>query len=296
VAVVTGGGRGLGRGIALALAEAGFDLVLGWRCDSEAVAATAAAVRATATAGTGTGTGPRVLVVQGDVADPATAKLLLDAAVTLGGPTAWVNNAGVSVLAPILDTDPADMARMVETNLLGTFHGLQAAGRWFTTEGAASRGATSEGATSEGAASEGAASRGAASRGAGRAGRIVNLASDLGVQACANLGGYAATKFAVVGLTQAAAVELAPHGITVNAVCPGTAETDMVLAERASQVALSGGAVDGDDVRASYLDAIPAGRFCTPADVGALVAWLCGPAAGYVTGQAICVNGGSVLH
>ncbi|MDQ1357376.1 MAG: Enoyl-(Acyl carrier protein) reductase, partial [Acidimicrobiaceae bacterium] len=49
-------------------------------------------------------------------------------------------------------------------------------------------------------------------------------------------------------------------------------------------------------VRRAYLDAIPAGRFCTPADVGALVAWLCGPSAAYVTGQAICVNGGSVLH
>jgi NAD(P)-dependent dehydrogenase (short-subunit alcohol dehydrogenase family) len=258
VAVVTGGGRGLGRGIALALAEAGFDLVLGWRSDPEAAADTARAATAEE------GAGRRVLLVQGDVADPATAKLLLDAAVSLGeeGPTAWVNNAGVSVLAPVLDTDPADMARMVETNLLGTFHGLQAAGRWFVTER--------------------------------RPGRIVNLASDLGVQACANLGGYAATKFAVVGLTQAAAVELAPAGITVNAVCPGTAETDMVLAERASEVALTG--APADDVRRAYLDAIPAGRFCTPADVGALVAWLCGPSAAYVTGQAICVNGGSVLH
>jgi meso-butanediol dehydrogenase/(S,S)-butanediol dehydrogenase/diacetyl reductase len=255
VAVVTGAGRGLGRGIALALAEVGFDLVLGWRSDLDAATATKTAVTADSA-------GRRVLLVEGDVGDPATAKLLLDAAISLGGPTAWVNNAGVSVLAPVLDTDPADMARMVEINLLGTFHGLQAAGRWFVAER--------------------------------RPGRIVNLASDLGVQACANLGGYAATKFAVVGLTQAAAVELAPMGVTVNAVCPGTAETDMVLAERATEMALTG--APAEDVRRSYLDAIPAGRFCTPADVGGLVAWLCGPSAAYVTGQAICVNGGSVLH
>jgi len=255
VAVVTGGGRGLGRGIALALAQSGFDLVLGWVSDPEAAAATARQVEAH---------DRKASLVQGSVADPSTAKLLLDAAVSLGGPTAWVNNAGVSVLAPVLDTDPADMARMVEVNLLGTFHGVQAAGRWFTTER--------------------------------RPGRIVNLASDLGVQACANLGGYSATKFAVVGLTQAAAVELAPHGITVNAVCPGTAETDMVLAERASEVALGGEGANPEAVRQSYLDAIPAGRFCTPDDVGQLVAWLCGPGAAYVTGQAICVNGGSVLH
>jgi meso-butanediol dehydrogenase/(S,S)-butanediol dehydrogenase/diacetyl reductase len=108
------------------------------------------------------------------------------------------------------------------------------------------------------------------------------------------LGGYSATKFAVVGLTQAAAVELAPHGITVNAVCPGTAETDMVFAERDSEVAFTGASYDA--VRRSYLDNIPAGRFCTPDDVGAAVAYLVSPGAAYVTGQSICINGGSVLR
>jgi NAD(P)-dependent dehydrogenase (short-subunit alcohol dehydrogenase family) len=255
--VVTGGGRGLGRGIALALAEAGFDLVLGWVSDQAAIEATTAlATAAAATAG------QRVVATQGNVSDASTAMMLLDAAVSLGGPTAWINNAGVSVLAPVLDTDASDMAHMVEVNVLGTFHGVQAAGRWF--------------------------------RDQKMPGRIVNLASDLGIQAAPNLGGYAATKFAVVGLTQAAAIELAPAGVTVNAVCPGTAETDMVLAERTQESELR--AAPLDDVRRSYLDAIPAGRFCTPADVGALVAFLCSPAAAYVTGQAICVNGGSVLH
>lgn len=251
--MVTGGGRGLGRGIALALAESGCDVVLGWVRDPAAASTTALAVAEV---------GRRAVTVQGDVADSYTARLLLDAAISLGGPTAWVNNAGVSVLAPVLDTVPAEMARMVEINLLGTFHGLRAAGRWF--------------------------------RDSGQPGRIVNVASDLGVTAAPLLGAYSATKFAVVGLTQAAAVELAPVGITVNAVCPGTAETDMVLAERAAEAVVASSTEDA--VRGSYLDAIPAGRFCTPADVGALVAWLCSPAAGYVTGQAICVNGGSVLH
>jgi len=253
VAVVTGGGRGLGRGIAVALAGAGFDLVLGYARHEEAARAVASEVE---------GTGRRAIAVHGDVADPGTSKALLDAAVSLGDLDAWVNNAGVSVLAPVIDTDPADLERMLDVNLLGTFHGLRAAARHL--------------------------------RSAGRPGRIVNLASDLGVQACANLGGYAATKFAVVGLTQAAAVELAADGITVNAVCPGTAETDMVLAERASEVILSG--TSAEEVRRSYLAAIPAGRFCTADDVGALVAWLCAPGAAYITGQAICVNGGSVLH
>lgn len=253
VAVVTGGGRGLGRGISLALAGAGWDLVIGCHGSSTAAAATAADVRAF---------GRDCAVVAGDVADAGTAKLLLDAACGLGGPDAWVNNAGVSVLAPVVDTTPGDLARMLEVNVLGALHGLQAAARWWLD--------------------------------AGRPGRIVNLASDLGVQACALLGGYAATKFAVVGLTQAAAVELAPSGICVNAVCPGTAETDMVLAERAAEARVRG--VGAEEVRRSYLDAIPAARFCTAEDVGALVVWLCSPPASYLTGQAICINGGSVLH
>jgi meso-butanediol dehydrogenase/(S,S)-butanediol dehydrogenase/diacetyl reductase len=253
VAVVTGASRGLGRGIVMRLAGDGFDVVVGYQSDRSAADTVAAEVRRL---------GRRVETVEGDVSDAGTAKLMLDAAVALGGLGAWVNNAGVSVLGPVLALAPADLARMVDVNLVGTLHGLQAAAAWFLS--------------------------------VGRPGRIVNVASDLGVQASRYLGGYAATKFAVVGLTQAAAVELARDGITVNAVCPGTAETDMVLAERAAEVRVTGSSAD--DVRASYLDAIPAGRFCTPHDVGGLVAWLCGPASSYVTGQAICTNGGSVLH
>jgi NAD(P)-dependent dehydrogenase (short-subunit alcohol dehydrogenase family) len=252
-AVVTGGGRGLGRGIALALAGAGFDLVIGYAGGAEAAETTATEVR---------DIGRRAEIVRGDVADAGTAKLLIDAAEDFGGPDAWVNNAGVSVLAPVIDTAPADLARMLDVNVVGTLHGIQAAAQCFLA--------------------------------AGRPGRIVNIASDLGVQAVPNLGGYAATKFAVVGLTQAAALELAPLGITVNAVCPGTAETDMVLAERASEVRLTDSTAD--EVRESYLRAIPAGRFCSPDEVGGLVSWLCSPAASYVTGQAICINGGSILH
>jgi NAD(P)-dependent dehydrogenase (short-subunit alcohol dehydrogenase family) len=254
VAVVTGASRGLGRGIVNALARDGFDIVVGYHRDAAGAASIADEVEAI---------GRRTVTVAGDVADAGTAKALLDAAtVTLGGLDVWVNNAGVSVLAPVVDTDPADIARMLDVNLMGTVHGLQAAARWFLAQGTG--------------------------------GRIVNIASEVGVQAFPYLGGYAATKFAVVGLTQAAALELAASGVTVNAVCPGTAETDMVIAERVSEVALTGATADG--VRGSYLDGIPAGRFCDPADVGAAVAFLASAGASYVTGQSICINGGSVLR
>jgi meso-butanediol dehydrogenase / (S,S)-butanediol dehydrogenase / diacetyl reductase len=254
VAVVTGASRGLGRGIAAALAVAGYDVVVGYHRDADGAATTVTAVEAL---------GRRAIAVGGDVADPDTAKALLDAATTgLGSIDAWVNNAGISMLAPVVDTSPAALARMVDVNLMGTLHGLPAAARAFAARG--------------------------------RGGRIVNIASELGVQAFKYLGAYSATKFAVVGLTQAAALELAPDGITVNAVCPGTAETDMVLAERDSEAALAG--TSTAEVRLAYLAGIPAGRFCEPADVGAAVAYLAGPGGAYVTGQSICINGGSVLR
>jgi meso-butanediol dehydrogenase/(S,S)-butanediol dehydrogenase/diacetyl reductase len=253
VAVVTGGGRGLGRGIAVALAETGFDVVVGWAADEVGANETVDAVRAA---------GARAVAVQGDVAERGTADRLAETALgELGGLTAWVNNAGVSALATVEATDPTDLRRMWEVNVLGTLHGIQVAVPLLRERGG---------------------------------GRIVNIASDLGVRGAPYLGAYAATKFAVVGLTQSAAAEVAGDAITVNAVCPGTAETGMVAAEWAEQSRLTG--ASPEDVRGQYLDEIPIGRFCAPEDVGAAVAYLAGPSAGFVTGQSICVNGGTVLR
>ena len=254
VAVVTGGGRGLGRGIACELARNGCDLVLGWRSDEAALQETVDRVAAL---------GAKALAVQGDVSDPETSAQLAKAALSeLGSLDVWVNNAGVSRLSPLLETSVADMASMMDVNFFGTFHGLKAAGT--------------------------------AMKEAGLGGRIINVASDLGLLAAPLLAGYSATKFAVVGLTQAAAVELAPYGIGVNAVCPGTVETDMVLGEERAEADLAGTSLEA--IRQRLLGDVPAGRLCTPEDVAALVAWLASPAASFITGQAICTNGGSIRH
>jgi NAD(P)-dependent dehydrogenase (short-subunit alcohol dehydrogenase family) len=253
-AVVTGGGRGLGRGIAAALADAGCDLVLGWKSNQPALEATLLQL---------TRFGGRVVPVHGDVKEPATAAHLAEVAIKeFGGIDIWVNNAGISVLAPFLETAVDDVVCMLEVNFLGTFNGVQAAA------GAMIAGQ--------------------------RDGRIINIASDLGLTAAALLAGYSATKFAVVGLTQAAAVELAPHRITVNAVCPGTVETDMVIAEETAEAHWKETTVAA--VHDRLIGAVPAGRLCTPQDVGAMVAWLSSGAASFVTGQAICTNGGAILH
>lgn len=254
VAVVTGASRGLGRGIAVALAASGCDVVVNWGHDEAGARDTAAAVQAA---------GGRAVLVHGDVREASTHDRLVATAQDAFGPLdVWVNNAGVSVLAPVIDTSTEDFARMIDINLVGTHHGMRAAAK--------------------------------AMLASATHGRIVNVASEVAVQSFPYLGCYGATKFAVVGLTQAAAVELAATGITVNAVGPGTAETDMVLAERRSETALL--QQSPDEVRQRYLAGIPAGRFCTPEDVGALVAWLASPASAYVTGQIFLTNGGSVLH
>ncbi len=252
-AVVTGASKGIGRAIAIALARDGWDVVVNFATNEGAAKETADAIF---------DAGAQAVVVGGDVTDPATSARLASAASELGVLEAWVNNAGVSALAPIIDTSVADMEWMLAVNCVGTFHGLQAAARTMIA--------------------------------AGTRGRIVNVASEAAVLTFPFMGAYAASKFAVVGLTQAAAIELGPHGISVNAVGPGTTETDMVLAERRSEVSITG--LPPEDVRASYLANIPLGRFCVPEDTGALVAFLVSPAAAYVTGQIICNNGGSVLH
>ena len=252
-AVVTGASKGIGRAIAVALANDGWDVVVNYATNEGAAKETADAV---------VDAGAHAVIVGGDVTDPTTSARLAAAGCELGNLEAWVNNAGVSVLAPIADTSVADMERMLAVNYMGTFHGVQAAARTMVAQGTH--------------------------------GRIVNVASEAAVLTFRYLGAYAASKFAVVGLTQAAALELGPHGISVNAVGPGTTETDMVMAERRSEVSITGD--PPDDVRASYLANIPLGRFCAPEDTGSLVAWLVSPAAAYVTGQIICNNGCSVLH
>ena len=207
------------------------------------------------------GQGVLACAVRGDIADEATSTALALAALELGGLDVWVNNAGVSVFSSLLETTAAQARTQMEVNFLGTFHGCVSAGKTMSSRGG---------------------------------GRIINIASDLGVLAAPLLAAYSASKFAVVGLTQAAAVELAPAKINVNALCPGTVETDMVLAEEESEARVRG--VTVEQVRARLLGGVPAGRLCRESDVANMVTFLSSPAASYLTGQAICVNGGSILH
>jgi len=112
-----------------------------------------------------------------------------------------------------------------------------------------------------------------------RWGRIVNVASVAALRGNAGQAAYTASKAGLVGLTRSLAREVGGRGITVNAVCPGFVETRMTE-------------VQGEDIRQRYMEMTPAGRFGSPEEVAAVIAFLCGSEAGYVNGSVVTVDGG----
>jgi NAD(P)-dependent dehydrogenase (short-subunit alcohol dehydrogenase family) len=126
-----------------------------------------------------------------------------------------------------------------------------------------------------------------------RAGCIVNTASMAGKKAVPLLAHYAASKWACIGFTLSAAVELGPYGIRVNCVCPGYVETSMQERELVWEGELRG--MSPVEVAEGYIRLTPLGRMETAEDVANVVRWLCSPAAEFVTGAAIDVTGGSHL-
>jgi NAD(P)-dependent dehydrogenase (short-subunit alcohol dehydrogenase family) len=128
--------------------------------------------------------------------------------------------------------------------------------------------------------------------GAGR-GRIINIASTAGLTGYAYVTAYCAAKHGVIGLTRALAMELARKNITVNAVCPGYSDTDMVRDAVANIQAKTGR--DEAAARAALTSRNPQGRLIAPEEVAQTVLWLCSSGAGSITGQSIAVAGGELM-
>jgi meso-butanediol dehydrogenase/(S,S)-butanediol dehydrogenase/diacetyl reductase len=132
----------------------------------------------------------------------------------------------------------------------------------------------------------------------GQGGRIINIASDAAKRASAMGVAYSASKFAVLGITQAAALDLAPYGITVNAVCPGPVNTARLSYWERAQAEAQGLSLEEFRGRivAEMGQATPLGRIAEPEDVASLVAFLASDEARFITGQGYNVNGGLLFH
>lgn len=160
-----------------------------------------------------------------------------------------VNNAGITKDGLLMKMSEEDFDKVLDTNLKGAFNTIRFASRQMLRQ---------------------------------KGGRIINMSSVVGVSGNAGQANYAASKAGVIGLTKAAARELASRGITVNAIAPGFIETDMTD-------------VLSDKVKEASEAQIPLGHFGKPEDVAAAAAFLASEEAGYITGQVLHVDGGMVM-
>ena len=243
--IVTGGSAGIGRAIAWAFAAAGACVVLAGR-DLAAAEEAAGAI--------GRENGGRTLAVRADVSRPEDCRALVEAArAHFGAPDVLVNNAAYFALTPLLDASPADAARFLDTNLGGPLFCSQAFARLAIAER--------------------------------RTAVIVNVGSIAGARPAPGCGLYAASKAALVSLTQTMALEWAPQGVRVVAVAPGHVATAGVEAD------FEAGRLD----RAAMLARIPARRIADCADIADAVLFLSSGRARHIVGTTLTIDGGESM-
>jgi NAD(P)-dependent dehydrogenase (short-subunit alcohol dehydrogenase family) len=205
--------------------------------------------------------GVRSATVCFDVSDEAAViRGITQARDGLGPVSILVNNAGQAASAPFGKTSLELWRRLLDVNLTGTFlcsrevlPDMLAAGR----------------------------------------GRVINIASTAGQRGYAYVAAYAAAKHGVIGLTRSLALEVARKGVTVNAICPGYTETEILRESIANVVAKTGRTEEA--ARAEFTKSNPQGRLVQPSEVAATVLWLCSEAAGSITGQSVSIAGGEVM-
>jgi NAD(P)-dependent dehydrogenase (short-subunit alcohol dehydrogenase family) len=194
-----------------------------------------------------------------DVADQAAVSAAIAEAAARQPIDILIANAGIAESAPFGKSDAALFRRMMDVNFMGVVHAIQAVLPAMRDK---------------------------------RHGRIVAIASTAGLKGYAYVSAYSAAKHAVIGLVRSLALELATTGVTVNAVCPGFTDTDLLAGSIDNIMKKTGRS--HEQAVAELAKHNPQGRLVTPAEVADVVLWLCGEGAGAITGQAIAVAGGEV--
>ncbi|WP_447778137.1 SDR family NAD(P)-dependent oxidoreductase [Variovorax boronicumulans] len=169
-----------------------------------------------------------------------------------------VNNAGISPMGLLVDTTVETFDRVMRVNLNGVFNGCKSVGTHMMEN---------------------------------KAGKIINIASWFGKVGKHSFSAYCASKFGVIGLTQSLAMEMASHGVNVNAVCPGTI-VETAMREETDREAIRLGRLTAKQRESQ----IPLGRVGLPADIAKVVAFLASSESDYMTGQALNVTGGLIMH
>lgn len=270
VAVITGSGRrrGLGEAIARTLAARGATIVLSdiGRSVDEATPSSmiGGSSEMESIADELRASGATVSSKNCDVRSWSEVKALADHAVEAQGSLdIWINNAGIGyIMKPLLEVEPDDWRAVIDVNLTGAFYGLRAAAELMVR--------------------------------AGNGGRIVNIASQAAKSGFPCAQAYTASKHGLVGLARSAAIELGPHGITVNNVCPNHVTTGLGAWQNEYFAKFTGKSLD--QYMADMAGRIPLGRPGLPEDTANAVAFLCSPEASYITAESMNVSGGEEPH
>jgi|ERR1043166_2294556 3-hydroxybutyrate dehydrogenase len=253
IALITGGGRGIGRAIALEFARAGASVVVAARTEAQ-VNDVAKEIADQFSA--------KALALTCDVSSSASVNEMF-ASVRQHfeqGPDILVNNAGIAESAVLTKTDDELWQRMLAVNLSGTFYCTRAALPEMIQRGW---------------------------------GRVINIASIAAKLGAPYITAYAASKHGVLGLTRSAALEVAKHGVTVNAICPGYVDTEMV-SRGIENITLKTG-LSAEEARAGLEGMSPQNRLVTSEEVAALALLLASEDGRGITGQGINVDGGTVM-
>jgi sorbitol-6-phosphate 2-dehydrogenase len=208
--------------------------------------------------------GTKALAVQADVTDLAQVAAMVDQTVAqFGRLDIVVANAGILHSGEITELDPALWKKVIEVDLIGYYHCAREAVRVMTPQ---------------------------------KSGVIIQINSKSGKRGSFRNSAYAAAKFGGIGLTQSLALELAPHGIKVNAICPGNLLDSPLWRDSLYEQYAKRWGLTVEEVRRRYEEQVPMGRGCTYEDVANVLVFLASDEASYMTGQAINVTGGQEMR